>query len=311
MKIIFAFLFTFLISLGTLQEKVDNFNTSCNNAYELYLVDKEIDNDSMYLNITLGIYDNKAGYSICFLSGDAGRYTARIKVNVSDNTYKLPQDDRGDSLLYFVVADAASTLQIYLGETCIASYDLPQVSVDNLRLNGNLKPGNNQGFTEWGLSHQKTPKLTFILSIVFSCIIVLGIVLILVLALTKKGIFNKVNRIEQAKTGMNFSTMNNYSTMNNEVEVVEETTIEPSAPEGPKANADNPEEPKEVYKKVHDYENDGRDVSQILMNKGFNVNYKELSMEDKNKVMLELMRMKDFKEITNDEYRSEVIKLWS
>ena len=40
-------------------------------------------------------------------------------------------------------------------------------------------------------------------------------------------------------------------------------------------------------------------------------NYKELSMEDKNKVMLELMRMKDFKEITNDEYRSEVIKLWS
>ncbi|MCI5939230.1 MAG: hypothetical protein MRZ17_04880 [Acholeplasmataceae bacterium] len=305
MKIIFAFLFTFLISLGTLQEKVDNFNTSCSNAYELYLVDKEIDNDLMYLNITLGIYDNQAGYSICFLSGDAGRYTARIKVHVSDNTYKLPQDDRGDSLLYFVVADTASTLQIYLGETCIASYDLPQVSVDSLRLNENLKSGNNQGFTEWGLSHQKTPKLTFILSIVFSCIIVLSIVVILVLALTKKGIFNKANRIEQAKTGMN------YSTMNNEVEVVEETTITPSAPEEPKANADTHEEPKEVYKKIHDYENDGRDVSQILMNKGFNVNYKELSMEDKNKVMLELMRMKDFKEITNDEYRSEVIKLWS
>lgn len=310
MKIIFAFLFTFLISLGTLQEKVDNFNTSCNNAYEVYLVDKEVDNDLMYLNITLGIYDNQAGYSICFLSGDAGRYTARIKVHISDNTYKLPQDDRGDSLFYFVVANADSTLQIYLGDTCIASYDLPKVDVDSLRLNQNLKKGNNQGFSEFGLTHKKTPKLTFVLSIVFSIIIVIGIVIILVLALTKKGIFNKANRIEQARTGMNYSTMNNYST-NNEVEVVEETTIEPSSHEEPKTNADNTEEPKEVYKKVYDYESEGRDVSQILINKGFNVNYKELSMEEKNKVMLELMRMKDFKEISNEEYRSEVIKLWS
>ena len=89
-----------------------------------------------------------------------------------------------------------------------------------------------------------------------------------------------------------------------EVEVVDE-----SIEENKDVDLNEPE--KEVYTKVRDYEDECRDISLILQEKGFNTNYKELSMDEKNKVMLELMRMKDFKEITSEEYRSEVIKLWS
>ena len=48
----------------------------------------------------------------------------------------------------------------------------------------------------------------------------------------------------------------------------------------------------------------------LLQNKGFNTNYKELSNDSKNEIMLELMKMRHLQEITDEEYRSEVIKLW-
>ena len=72
------------------------------------------------------------------------------------------------------------------------------------------------------------------------------------------------------------------------------------------------EEPvKEVYKKTKNYDFDEvRDISILLQNKGFNTNYKELSNDSKNEIMLELMKMRHLQEITDEEYRSEVIKLW-
>ena len=36
----------------------------------------------------------------------------------------------------------------------------------------------------------------------------------------------------------------------------------------------------------------------------------ELSNDSKNEIMLELMKMRHLQEITDEEYRSEVIKLW-
>ena len=66
-----------------------------------------------------------------------------------------------------------------------------------------------------------------------------------------------------------------------------------------------------IYEKNMKYDFDEeRDISELLKQKGFDTNYSSLSTDDKNKIMLELMKMKEFNEITNEEYRAEVIKLW-
>ena len=52
-------------------------------------------------------------------------------------------------------------------------------------------------------------------------------------------------------------------------------------------------------------------LRKYLRDKGFNVDYPSLSEAEKNEIMLELMLLRDLKDITLEQYQQEVIKLWS
>ena len=52
------------------------------------------------------------------------------------------------------------------------------------------------------------------------------------------------------------------------------------------------------------------DINSYLQDKGFITDYSILSEEEKNLIMLELMLLRDKKQITRDEYLEETAKLW-
>lgn len=282
MKILLTIILSFMISLGTLQEKVDNFNSTCNEGYEYYLNCLEKDESTYYLRVNFGGIGDEVSYSFCFLSLEANEYTLKI---IQDNkNYDLPSDDRGDYFVYRLVTEKNIELGIYK-ENILTDHivvNLYQKS-DILSMDSVLH-GEGKGLNATNLNGNNL-NITPVLAIIFSSIIIICIIIILVLSILKKGWFNKKNR--QA-------TITQYATA--EVEVVEETVTEPF----PKSNTEKPH-----------FEEDDRDISLILQAKGFNTDYANLEMTEKNKIMLELMRMKDFKEISESEYRSEVIKLWS
>ena len=70
----------------------------------------------------------------------------------------------------------------------------------------------------------------------------------------------------------------------------------------------------QVYERTRDYDDEIDDnrpsVKSILSSRGFNTNYPDMSVEDKNKVMVELMMMREQKVINNDEYQHEIVDLW-
>ena len=137
-----------------------------------------------------------------------------------------------------------------------------------------------------------------ILSLIFIGIILISGGILLFLFITKKGLFNSKKRDQEFE--QQHKIRDEIQSFINNLE--KEETIEVEVID---------EEVKEVYEKHKFYdEEDLKDVSLLLKDKGFNVEYKTLTTEEKNKVMLELMRMKDSKEITEEEYKEEIIKLW-
>ena len=143
--------------------------------------------------------------------------------------------------------------------------------------------------------------LIYLLSIIFTIIIILSIIIILILYVTKKGFFNK-DIIDKEFEEQHKVRDDIHSFIKEQSNIVEVTAEEVEIKE---------EESKEVYTKVKDYDTEvQRDISLLLKQKGYNTNYNALLTHEKNEVMLELMRMKDFKEITEEEYKEEIIKLW-
>lgn len=285
MKILLTIILSFMISIGTLQEKVDNFNATCNDGYDYYFDYLEKDDNTYYLNVKVGCIGDEVSYSLCFLSEEAKDYTLTI---IQDNkTINLSFDDRGDYFIYRLVTEKSFQLGIWKENNLTDNIVIERFSNLDLLTKETIKTGNGKGLSATSIKNNNV-YMPFALAIIFSVIIIVCIIIILILSITKKGWFNKNNRI---------NSVTQYSST--EVEVVEETYEEP------KNNV------KYESKEEYHFEEDDRDISILLREKGFNTDYSNLEMTEKNQIMLELMRMKDFKEISESEYRSEVIKLWS
>src|SRR5690606_11966949 len=71
--------------------------------------------------------------------------------------------------------------------------------------------------------------------------------------------------------------------------------------------------PEKAYERQRFYEDevdDFIDIEKVLREKGYKTDYKVASEEEKNQIMLELMKMRDLHEISQTQYREEIIKLW-
>lgn len=288
------------LSVGEYKEYNDQFITECNEGYNNYMTMKTEETNNYYLNIVIGEIDQNVSYSILFVSSNPNEYKIKLINNNSNDMYSLPINSRGDVEAYNIKFDSNYTIHVQIDNITTFSYEIKYLSYQDLisNYNDNLLKGNNLGFMEIELKEENNQNNIQIITLIFIGIILISGGILLFLFIAKKGLFNPDKRdqefFEQHKTRdeiQNFFNSLQEENDNIEVEVIEE---------------DN-----EVYEKAKFYDDEElRDVSLLLKEKGFNVEYKTLPTEEKNKVMLELMKMKDAKEITEKEYKEEIIKLW-
>lgn len=306
MKSIIFSIFIFLSSIIPLSnigvdEEKNEFLSQCQEGYNSYALIESEETEKYILNIVIGEIDNEIGYSIFFYSQNPKEY--EIVFTNNNKSYNLKQNSRGDVIVHNLQLDNDYILNIQNNNITTNSKEITNINYETyLNLYSTIiNNGNNSGLEKNILIKINNFSLTIILCIIFATIIIISIIILLVLCVNKKGLFNEDKMNEEfAEEHQIRSTIEDYINnipQNNEIEAEEVEVVE--------------EIQNEVYTKNKRYEEDEpRDISLLLNQKGFNTNYQELTTEEKNMIMVELMKMKNFQEITEEEYHAEIIKLW-
>lgn len=291
-KILVVFLLIINL-LGLPSPLLDEFNNNINNGYEKYAIISDIDNQYYHFKVIQGINKQKMSFGVLLYNYDAKSHIIEIIIN--DNKYNLSKTKRGDfSIEAIRFNDDIITINVLDEKQSIRQSVVLHNELSN---EYTLQNGLNKGIKFSNVIRNISNQL--LLTFIFLSVIIICLIIIVVLAITKKGMFNPERR---KKDVFNLRELiDNY------------TKEAPSTFDNVILEEEKVDDKKEVYKRIRDYEDDDEisiDVENILMTKGYNINYDIISMEEKNKIMLELMRMRDFKEITLEQYKEEVIKLW-
>lgn len=295
------FLFSSFLTLSVKGTK-NEFLNNCYKGYNTYTVIEEAETEKYEFSVIIGEINKEVSYSVLFISNNAKEYELKFKDN-KNNEYNISKNSRGDILKYNILIDEKITLEIQTHSTITYSVTINNYNYDEYidKYNSTIIQGENLGLEQTLLTKTNVLSYIGVLLIIFSSIIIIS-VLILVIAFKKqKGLFNQEKFDEEFKQEHEVKkSIQDYiqNNVNNNDLIIEETIVEEE------------NNNKEVYNKVKDYEEEQRDISIILKEKGFNINYHELETEEKNIIMVELMKMKNTKEITDEEYHTEIIKLW-
>lgn len=296
MKSFFSGILILTLGIFTNFVKVEknDFLNECHKGYNSYVVELQEEKSSYDLYVIIGEYDSVVSYSILFNPSDVKEYELVIKELNFNKQYKIETNGYGGCTIYNLVSNRDLKIEITNHDIVTYSYELNYMSKEDYytMYNGKLIYGDNLGMEVYKLN--STTRLTTILSIIFCGVILLSIIIILITYIFKKGKFNEETRNIEFEEHHRFrDEINQYIKEEDVIEVESEVIQEQEKPD---------------YQYRDYYEE--RDISEILRNKGFNTNYSALTMDEKNLIMLELMKMRDLKEISDEEYRSETIKLW-
>ena len=276
---------TFLVCLISLNNtpvitKTENFMNKINNAYEQYEEIDSYSNSEYNLVIVRGINNQTPCYGICFTSVEAQKYYLVVKIDGQRMT--LETDSRKDSLAYAIKAASEISIEIYDKDGNLQSYEksLPKFSKSDLT---NTVKGENQGIKESTLTiyAKKSPFLLAFIIVLSSIILVSG-VLILILFILRKGMFNKATR----KSGViNIRDLVNEQTFDNPKENYFENMDQNQTKDDSINEDEKPTSSNKPSTKI-------KDIKAYLQDKGFVTDYRLLSEEEKNKIMIELIKLK-------------------
>lgn len=289
-KLLIVFLGLLFLSTPQLAP-IDNFVYKIKEAYIKYEIVKQEENDSYAICIVRGINKNKSCFGVYFKSDSKDEYYCCVSDDKYTYTFKTSSSDTVEELA--IQFDKNVNVKIYdcdenLEDNILVKY------VTESTFNG--LEGNGNGASVSKLRNLNTSSGVMIFYVIGIGIIALCAIIIIILKLTKRGLFNDQKRTEDINNYVRFA--DDY--VNEELHEVEEATEEI--------------EPVQVYERTRDYdyeEDESRpSVKSLLEERGFNSNYQMMDVEEKNKVMVELMMMREQKVINNDEYQHEIVELW-
>ena len=300
-----------ILSLGLFQAKTkDDFVNDVNEAYEKYTYLINVSKSEYSFVITKGICNNEEVYGFYFHTTEANKYRAAITVKKESEWVILKYNIRGDIC---IVATSSSEIEsilasVYLaGDTDTRFESINVTSEDSFAYDIN---GNNKGTTIKEIHSFYLSPITIYMLVCGGVILACGVIVLIFFKL-KKGMFDKKIRQEGVFNFKEFLNSNIEEAPQKEVDVdniidLKEDDYEVSREE---------EESKEVYDKVKDDffysdEASGFDIKGYLKDKGFVLEYKAINDDEKNQIMMELIKLKNERKITNDEYLEEVYELW-
>ncbi|MBQ6817667.1 MAG: hypothetical protein IJO27_04475 [Bacilli bacterium] len=303
MKLLFS-VWLVLLSIIPITEplpSIDNaqeyFFQTVEDEYKYFMQSTELSyyNDDLDIVIVQGIYGDVPSYGVSFYSND---YIVALKT--VDGFYTLPQVSKVSAMVIAVKADVTYEVVVYSqnGE----EYQLPKriilkkfIEED---LNFDILEQGNNNFKPFVKLNVYTFRLPFfkVLIIVFSSVIAVSLLGILLMFIFKKGLFDKNKRkqgVLDIKSILEAETEDSASEdifENCEVLSVKEDEI----------TDQTIEEPKEQIE----------DIKAYLQALGYVTDYNLLSEDEKNKIMLELMHLKDTEQISLKKYYEETYQLW-
>lgn len=295
---------TFLISLvpltmTPLETKYEAFMNSVDQGYIEYEVDT-IENSMYHLAVVKGNNKGKPCYAINFTSVNAGEYFCVLK---AENTkYLLPTDNRKDSMALAIESEVAMVIEIYNKEGRLQAVekDLPIFTIKDINENKKISgDGNGVALSKLKLYAPKVPFYRVYLIVILSIIGATGI-LILIMFIFKKGMFNANIR----KNGV----INMRDVLN------EQTFDHPNEDYFKDMNVSYVNQNNNFQENIINNNQDNAikitNVKEYLEKQGFNTNYSILTEEEKNKVMIELIKLKNNNQISINDYYDETVLLW-
>ena len=273
-------------NLGT-----DGFIESVHNAYEYYELET-VTNSDYEFTIAKGLIKNKCYYGVSFINEYPK--TNKIVLRFDGATYDLPTTDyRNNSMVIALRSENKIEVILMQGSKEVLLKELPIFFPSSFdKENAFIGKGEGAPVEELKLAKMSSPIIRYAIYVSLGVILTSGL-LILVLFLLRKGLFNK----ERRKVGV--------------VDMKEIYERETKAIDPNEFIDDNISTPTEVVDTPSDDTYQITDVKEYLKQLGFNTNYSSLTVDEKNQIMLKLMYLKDNKMISLDSYYEETKELWS
>jgi hypothetical protein len=289
-----------------LQAEID-FDEQVKNGYESYVILESYDTPEFKLKIVQGINGDEVNAGVLLFNNNPKAYI--VQANLNNRIYELPQTSRGDYMAPAIKFGDDLIISVHNGISNVYSVEVMALTIEEFNsTHENIITGENQGVKSVKLQNVEN-KLTDMgtIALVFTGIIIATGLIILVFYLKKKGVFSEKARKENV---FDFQRYANEHMARQKDYVLDDSDY---AINDVNVNRNpEPSEVKPVYERQRYYEEEYTvvDVEQILKDKGYNTDYESALEIEKNEIMLELMKMRDYKEITPEQYREETIKLW-
>lgn len=326
MKLLFLFLVfisTILPSKQLTSKDIEDaqmsFLDNVENKYEYYNILETIEFDEFKLIIVKGIYNNSGCYGIQFISTVPNDYY--LVLDTENSSFTLPKDGVSNAAIA-IKADISYAVTVYDkkdNKVNMKKIVLTRFDGSSFDKTGALV-GNNTGKSFTSLESYKL-RIHFlpVLLVTMAVLTSLVVIAILVLFITKKGLFNKDKRKEgvismrdiyEAETndidndGISFDyderIEDNDDDEDDEKPVKYDDTPSTVIPViNPNKREDDDDLPHQIT-----------DIKAYLQDKGYFVDYNILSEEEKNKIMMELIKLKNDNMISMDAYYKETYELW-
>jgi hypothetical protein len=311
MKYFMTLLSVVILSSSAREDFTNSYSALVDEAYTEYIEEKH-ENPNYDYGITLikGLINNQVRYGFSFYNENAKSYYIRVYYN--GRLYQVDTDSRGDvqvvalnlqegDVFSLVVFDSKNSVKEALPEfeniTIMTKEEFNALEV--------RKTGQGKGVS---LTRLRTT-IIFDSSIwiyLGAFLIVAGCALIIFIYYKKrKGLFAPEMRSQNVFNFREFLSTS-FEMTEPQDDDYEETVAE-----------EIPEQSDPDYVPVQHYpwsrvedESSGFDIGGYLRNKGYITDYRLLGEEEKNKIMMELMYLRDQRLITKDEYLEETSRLW-
>ena len=292
------------INVSTFEE---SFINQVDNDYEYYEQFDEYSNSEYSLIVFKGIFNNKPSYAVKLSMDNPKAYYVLLEAN--DASYKVPFDDYGNSTAIAIESVYNIHLSIYNKDDKKEDYNvnLGRFVKDQFDLT-NASTGKGEG-KEFTSLTAYIPKVSFFdtFIIVLSSVIVISLVLLLFLFIKKKGMFNKEKRTEGIVSIKEILRKETNDIVDTDYlkDYNPNTTIYENA-----VFDETVDNKVEVDSRIITIEDQIKDIKAYLQDLGYVTEYSALSEDEKNNIMIELMKLKEQGKISLDDYYEESAELW-
>ncbi|MDD4388135.1 MAG: hypothetical protein PHV87_02850 [Bacilli bacterium] len=310
-----------LIAISSFKETyISAFDDAVHTAYDEYRLLDEYSNAEYLIKVVYGLINRTVYYGICFYNESPNDYKLRLEIN--NRAYRLKANERSDVQAIALVLNADDIFSLMVYDKNNNRQSLGTLSFSNIKTiseeefvklpDSEVGLGNGAKTIKPILINGLTLKPFIIMSIILGIILLICIIIIYIFYKKRKGLFSDTERSKNVFNFKEFIISVEKSLKDRETEEEEyiiTEAIQTDDEEGKKESEISKYTPHYSWARDEE-ERSNFNIKKHLQDLGFITNYRIVDEEEKNKIMLELMRLKDKKIITQDDYLQEISELW-